>query len=102
MQFDSLTEMLFQKVFDYYIRCVVWVTILMILTSLFFNSSAVMGRSTKLAFDEEKDVETFKVTTGDNSEQMFFSASSNVDRRSRVKLFDDIFNVSSETKVGSF
>lgn len=53
-----------------------------------------MGQSTKMAFDEEKDVETIKVAIGDNSEQMVVSAS-NIDRKysSRSKLFDDIFNV---------
>lgn len=53
-----------------------------------------MGQSTKMAFDEDKDVEIVKVTVDDNSEQMVVSAS-NVDRKysSRSKLFDDIFNV---------
>lgn len=106
MQFNSLTEqkkttttvisikMLFRKVFDYCIRCIVWATIMTILTSLFYNSSGVMGQRTKLAFDEEKDVEIVRVATGDNSEQMIVSAS-NIDRKysSRSKLFDDIFNV---------
>lgn len=103
MQFNSLTKkittvisikMLFRKVFDDCFHCIVWVTIMIILTSLFCNSSGVMGQSTKMAFDEEKDVETIKVTYGDNSEQMAVSAS-NIDRKysSRSKLFDDIFNV---------
>lgn len=91
--------MLFRKIFDCCIRCFVCFTVLVLLTNLLLHSAGVMGQSTKLAFDEEKDVETFKVTVGDNTEQMVGSAS-NVDRKytSRVKLFDDIFNVKFKDK----
>lgn len=93
--------MLFRKVFDYCIRCILWLTVLIIFTSLVLNCSGVVGqrqrqstRLSKLSFDEDKDVETFDVAVGDDSEQMIGSAS-NVDRKlsPRVKLFDDIFNV---------
>lgn len=86
--------MLFRKIFDCCIRCFVCFTVLVLLTNVLLHSVGVMGQRTKLAFDEEKDVETFKVAVGDNAEQMVGSAS-NVDRKytSRVKLFDDIFNV---------
>lgn len=86
--------MLFRTVFDHCIRCIVWVSLLIMVTSLLLHSSGVMGQRSKMAFDEEKDVETIKVTVGDNLDQMV-GAASDVDRRytSRVKLFDDIFNV---------
>ncbi|KAJ6641289.1 hypothetical protein Bhyg_06225 [Pseudolycoriella hygida] len=82
--------MLFHKVFAYCFRC----TIMLILTNSLMNCCVVVGQSTKMAFNENNDVEIVKVTNGDSSEPMIGSAS-DIDRKysSRVKLFDDIFNI---------
>lgn len=80
--------MLFRKVFSCRSQCVVWITLLITLTSLLLNSSGVVADSEK-----DKETVTSKVVFGDKSEKMI-GLGTNIDRRSsRVKLFDDIFNV---------
>lgn len=76
------------------IRFTVWIAVMITLASLFSISTGVLGQNTKMVFDETKDVERVKVTSGDNSERMI-GAASDINRKhsSRVKLFDDIFNV---------
>lgn len=83
--------MLFRKVFDWCIHSVVWLTILITLSCLLLESSGVVAKSKDMTFDDE--VVTSKVMVNDKSEKMIGS-STNIDRKStRVKLFDDIFNV---------
>lgn len=71
------------------INSVLWITLLTTLITLLFNCSGVIADK-----EEDKDVVTSKVVSVDDKSEKMIGFGRNVDRRaSRVKLFDDIFNV---------
>lgn len=86
--------MSFPKVFDCCNNSVVWAIVLISFTCLILDSSGVFAQTRDATFNKDVEEVTSKVMVDDKSDKMIGSAT-NIDRKytSRVKLFDDIFNV---------
>lgn len=84
------------ELFDFRIQRILWVTVIIALTNMFFHPFCVEGHNARTEFDEKGDVDT--LLTNENNEEVVASAS-NIDRGYtykypvRFRLIDEIFKV---------